>query len=507
VPGSDIGIGSWIERRARISPSRAALFTGEGPLTYGEFAARIRRLAHSLRELGVGQGDRVGWLGPNHPAFLEALFAAARLGAALAPVNHRLIAEERSYVLAETAPVVLLEHAMSEGTPAPSVRQRVAVGAPVLRPPGSVLDYASLVAGGSDASIETAVGLDEPVLLPHTSGTTGSPRVVVLSHANVTWNAINFLTSADYRTDDVTIAIAPFFRSGGSGVNVLPILFAGGAVVIPERATPDEILRSMAAHRVTVGFANPDLLAALTQADEWPSVDLSALRFIFTGGAPVPERLIRAFLDRGLPLRQGYGLSEAAPLALLLDSETALRKPGAAGRPPLMVDVRIVDDAGTDLPPGATGELLVRGPNVMTGYWGRPEATARVLSADGWLRTGDAARIDADGDAWIVDRIEDRYRSGGHVVYPGDVERVLMTHPAVVDAGVVGVADGDGRTVGAAFVVVQSAATVTGEELLALCGANLPVGAVPASIAFVHALPRNAVGKLVRSELARLARA
>lgn len=503
VVTGDFGVGSWIERRARISPSRPALITGDSVLTYAELAARIRRLAHALRELGVGRGDRIGWLGANHPAFLEALFAAARIGAALAPVNHRLSPEERAYVLAETEPIVLIEHAMSEPTPARSVRQHISVGAPPAPRPAA-LDYEALVAGGSDAPIDDPIGLDEPVLLPHTSGTTGRPRAVVLTHGNVTWNAIDFLTSADYRGDDVTIAIAPFFRSGGSGVNVLPMLFAGGSVVIPERLAPDDILRLMEAHRVTVGFGNPDLLLELTRAERWPSADLSAVRFIVTGGAPVPERLIRAFLDRGLPLRQGYGLSEAAPLVLLLDPATALRKPGAAGRPALMVDVRVVDDAGAELPPGATGELMVRGPNVMAGYWGRPEATARALTADGWLRSGDAARIDDEGDVWIVDRIEARYRSDGQLVYPGDVERVLQAHPVVTDAGVVGIPDAERGAIGAAFVVLDRSSTVTVEELLAHCRANLPSAAVPASISVVEALPRSAVGKLMRSELVRL---
>jgi fatty-acyl-CoA synthase len=415
--------------------------------------------------------------------------------------------EQRSYVLAETEPVILLEHAVAEATPAPSVRQQVLVGGSVNRPRTPILDYESVVAGGADTSIDDPIGFDEPVLLPHTSGTTGPPRVITLTHANVTWNAINFLTSTDYRSDDVTIAIAPFFRSGGSGVNVLPILFAGGTVVIPERATPDEILRLMEAHGVTVGFANPDLLAALTQSEHWSSADLSAVRFIVTGGAPVPDRLIRAFLDRGLPLRQGYGLSEAAPLVLLLDPGTALLKQGAAGRPALMVDVRIVDDIGEEVRQGDTGELLVRGPNVMAGYWGRPDATARVLSPDGWLRTGDAAMIDDDGDVWIVDRIEARYRSRGQLVYPGDVERALMAHPAIVDAGVVGVPASDDDTVGAAFVVLDPGASVSTDELLAHCRAILSTSAVPASITFVDALPRNSVGKLMRSELARLATA
>ena len=246
----------------------------------------------------------------------------------------------------------------------------------------------------------------------------------------------------------MTIAIAPFFRVGGTGVNVLPVLFVGGTVVVPDDPRPDGLLRLIERHRVTVGFGNPDLLDALAHADRWPSVDLSSIRFVLTGGAPVPERLIRAYLDRGVTLLQGYGLSEAAPLVLLLDAEQALQKIGSAGKPPLFVDVRITDAAGGDVAPGHTGELLVRGPNVMAGYWRRPAETRDALIEGGWLRTGDAARMDDDGYIWIVDRLEARFVSAGEVVYPGDVERALLAHPSVADAGVVGVPaprGGDGR--------------------------------------------------------------
>ena len=163
----------------------------------------------------------------------------------------------------------------------------------------------------------------------------------MLTHGNVTWNAVNFLTAADFRSDDVTIAIAPFFRVGGTGVNVLPVLFVGGTVVVPNDPGPDGLLRAIERHRVTVGFGNPDLLDALAHAGRWPSADLSSIRFVITGGAPVPERLIRTYLDRGVTLLQGYGQSEAAPLVLLLDAAQALEKIGSAGKPPLFVDVRI----------------------------------------------------------------------------------------------------------------------------------------------------------------------
>ena len=355
--------------------------------------------------------------------------------------------------------------------------------------------------GSPDDPIDESVGLADLLLLPHTSGTTGEPKAVMLTHGNVTWNAVNLLSRAGFRGDDVTIAIAPFFRVGGTGVNVLPVLLAGGTVVVPDDPTPEGLLRLMEVHRVTVGFGNPDLLDAIARTERWRLADLSRIRFVLTGGAPVPERLIRTYLDRGVILLQGYGLSEAAPVVLLLDTDLALAKIGSAGRPPLFVDVRITDPSGDDVVPGHTGELLVRGPNVMSGYWRRPDATAEVLIDGGWLRTGDAARIDADGDVWIVDRFADRFVSGGETIYPGDVERALLAHPAVADAGVVGVPGPRGDAIGAAFVVLAAGRIVTEDELLSFCRARLSARQVPGSIAFVDALPRNVVGKLVRQAL------
>jgi fatty-acyl-CoA synthase len=314
---------------------------------------------------------------------------------------------------------------------------------------------------------------------------------------------VNFLSSTDFRADDVTIAIAPFFRVGGTGVNVLPVLFKGGTVVVPGVFDRDEVLRLIERHRVTVGFGNPDLLEALTRSPNWSSADLSSIRFMLTGGAPVPERLIRTYFERGITFVQGYGLSEAAPLALLLDQESALRKAGSAGKPPLLVDVRIVRPDGSECGPGETGELLVRGPNVMAGYWRRPEATRLAIDEDGWLHTGDAARSDQEHYIWIVDRVKDRYVSSGHVVYPGDVERVLVQHPAVADAGVVRVGS-DGRQEGAALVVLEPTGSIDEEDLLDFCRQRLAEHEVPRSVTFVELLPRNSVGKLIRHELRRL---
>jgi fatty-acyl-CoA synthase len=288
-------------------------------------------------------------------------------------------------------------------------------------------------------------------------------------------------------------------------VNVLPVLFMAGTVVVPGDLRPDGILQAMERHRVTVGFGNPDLLEALAGSEAWPEVDLSSVRFVITGGAPVPERLIRAWLDRGVLLLQGYGLSEAAPLALLLDPDSALTKMGSAGRPPLLIDIEIAHPDGMVVEPGETGELLVRGPNVMAGYWRRPEATREVLSAEGWLRTGDAARSDEEGYVWIVDRVADHFLAVGRPVYPGDVERVLTGHPSVADAGVVKVLDETGGEVVAAVVVLSAGSQATQQELLAYGRRHLPTHQAPTSVRFVDRLPRNSVGKLLRTELRALA--
>jgi len=494
---ANFGVGSWIERRARIAPHRVALVGDERSYTYAELARRVRCLANGLRGLGVGRGDRVAWLGPNHPAFLEALFASGLVGAMLAPVNHRLEAGGIRAVLDDIQPRVLIQHHTADpAAVAGPVRHRIAVAGPV----EGASDLEALVAASPDDPVEVVVGMDDVCLLPHTSGTTGPPKGIMLTNANLTWNVVNFLTCADFRGDDVTVAIAPFFRVGGTGVNVLPVLFLGGQVVVPGDLSPAGILGVMERHRVTVGFGNPDLLDALARSERWPGADLSSVRFVVTGGAPVPERLIRAWLDRGVLLLQGYGLSEASPLALLLDPASATTKLGSAGRPPLLVDVRIMGTDQRPVGPGETGELAVRGPNVMAGYWRRPEATRKVLSSDGWLRTGDAARSDQEGYVWIVDRMADCFVSDGQQVYPGDVERVLSGHPSVADAGVVQVAAKGGGSV-AAFVVLSAGAQATEADILAYGRRHLAAHQAPASVTFLDRLPRNSVGKLLRARL------
>lgn len=266
----NLGVGSWIERWGRIAPNRTAVISGGRSWTYGELARRVRRLAQGLRSLGIEKGDRIGWLGPNRPGFLESLFAAGCLGAVMVPVNHRQEEAAIRRVIEDSGITVLVvEGSISPVAVPASVRTLVVVrgleGA--VAEDGTLgVDYEALVEGSADDPLDVEVSLEDLCMLPYTSGTTGQSKGVMLTHGNVTWNVVNFLSCADFRGEDVTIAIAPFFRVGGTGVNVLPVMFKGGTVIVPTNAASDQILRLSEEHRVTVGFGNPDLLDALVRS-------------------------------------------------------------------------------------------------------------------------------------------------------------------------------------------------------------------------------------------------
>jgi fatty-acyl-CoA synthase len=356
-------------------------------------------------------------------------------------------------------------------------------------------EYEQLVERASDEPIDEPVTLDDLSLLPFTSGTTGAPKGVMLSHGNLTWNVINGLSAIDFRADDVTVAAAPFFRVGGIGVNVLPVLFKGGTVVIPTGPGADSVFEAIEREKATVGFGNPDLLEAITRLPGWRSADLSALRLFITGGAPVSERLLATCCERGFNVLQGYGLTEAAPLVSVLDGESSARKVGSAGRPALFVDIQIVRPDAAPAAAGEVGELLVRGPNVTAGYWKRDTQRLQATMDDkGWLRTGDAVYADREGFLFIVGRVQDAYVWGGRLVHPGIAERLLLLHPGVADACIVGADDG-----AVAYVVAEADAEVTLEKELALmCLARLPAHARPSEIRRVSCLPKNPAGKVLR---------
>ena len=384
------GIGSWPARRARRTADRVAVVHGDDRLTYGRLSQDVNRLAHALRRIGVRGGDRVAYVGANHPSFLTTLFATGTLGAVFVPLNFRLTREEIAHQLADAGCDVLIHTGTAVGSSAAAsagVRHRITLAAEGGSDADGEIAYDDLLAGGADEPIDVDLPIDAPCMIMYTSGTTGKPKGAVLSHANVTWNAVNVLVDTDMTAAEVTLVVAPLFHTAALNMTCLPTLLKGGRVVLAPSFDAGTVLGLVESHGVTHMFGVPTMFDAMAAHPRWHETDLSSLRLINCGGAPVPQRTLRAYLGRGLPFGQGYGLTEAAPGVLLLNEEMARAKPGSAGVPHFFTDVTVARPDGSSAEPGEKGEILVSGPNVMAGYWQRPEETAAVLTSDGWLRT------------------------------------------------------------------------------------------------------------------------
>jgi fatty-acyl-CoA synthase len=363
--------------------------------------------------------------------------------------------------------------------------------------------YAHGRAAGAGPPLDEPVALDETCLILYTSGTTGRPKGVRLTHGNLVWNSVNMLVDVDLRADEVTLVNAPMFHVAALNQTVLPTFLKGGCSVLVPAFSPAGSLRLIARHRVTFMFGVPTMFATIAADPGWASADLSSVRTLIVGGAPVPTPLIATYQGRGLRFLEGYGMTETAPGALFLRADDALAHPGSAGTPVFFADVRLRDAAGATPPPGEYGEIVVQGPNVMPGYWGRPEDTEAVLSPDGWFRSGDLATVDEDGFYYIRDRVKDMFISGGENVYPAEVEEALYADPAIAECAVIGVPDPHWGEVGRAVVVLHPGATRTPAELLASLDARIARYKIPKSVVVVDAMPRTGSGKILKSQLRR----
>lgn len=496
----DLGVGSWPHRRARINPTAPALRQGERTLTYAQLAERVDGLARGLAARGVGAGDRVAYLAQNDIAGFELFFAAGRLGAIFVPLNTRLAAPEIAFLLSDCAPVVFV-HGPEHSELASSVDGpvRATVGA---AGPGGL---EALVEAGRDRPVVAPrgvgldVGLDDDAVILYTSGTTGRPKGAVLSHGNLTFNAMNQLAHADILSSDTALCIAPLFHASGLGQVSLPTLFKGGCVVVLPRFDAGEVLASIARLRIASFAAVPTMLQMLCDHPSFDGTDLSSLRYVIYGGSMVAERVAVAWQDRGVSILQGYGMTEASPGVSLAIPDGARQRPVSIGLPHFFADVTLDPLPGAGSGPGS-GELLVRGPNVFRGYWNRPADTEKALD-DGWFRSGDVVRIDDDGWAYVVDRIKDMIISGGENIYPTEVENCVTALPGIVACALVGVPDERWGEVGAAFVVTSDPGAWTEATLREALRGRLAAFKIPQYVHFVDDLPRTATGKVRKQDL------
>lgn len=446
-------------------------------------------------------GSRVAYLGSNHPAFVECLFATSAIGAIFVPLNLRLSPAEIDFMLDDSGATVLVFGGGSVATVADlrkSARPRlVAVEQPV---PGAI-DYSAMIAAARDTEVETVVDPDSACMIMYTSGTTGRPKGAILSHDNVIWNCLNVLVDLDMRSDEVTLVTAPMFHTAALNMTCLPTMLKGGHLLIEPRFDARAVIDAIERMHVTLLFGVPTMFAALTQSPRWAVADLSSLRVLLCGGAPVPTSLISTYLDRGLSFVQGYGMTEASPGALMVDPNLSREAVGAAGVAHFFSDVRLVKDDGTAAAPGEPGEVLIAGPNVMQGYWGLPDATESAFIGDRWFRSGDVAVSDASDVITIIDRLKDVYISGGENVYPAEVEKALCDHESVAEAAVIGVADATWGEVGKAFIVLAEGGVASEEELTAHLRTRIAGYKIPRSMVFLHSLPHTGSGKVFKSRL------
>ncbi|TQN42656.1 fatty-acyl-CoA synthase [Blastococcus colisei] len=499
------GIGSWPERRLRSSPEDDAIWFDGTTTSHRAFAERVRRAAAALAELGVHAGDRVAWTGGNHPSALETLYACGQLGAIWVPFNARLAVPEAEYVLAHSGSTVVV-HGRDHGGLADALRDRlgdvrhwIAAETPVDGGSDS-LPYEDLLAGAEPQPLDEPVALEDPCLIMYTSGTTGRPKGAVLTHGNMTWNAMNQLLGLNMATDERTLALAPLFHIGGLNGTVNSALLAGGCAVIVRRFDPAETLQVIEEQRVNSFFAVPTMLDAMSREPAFRARDLSALRTIGAAGAAVPLPTLRTWLDRGVTMQQCYGMTEAAPGCTVLASADAVRKVGSAGRPVFFTDVRVLRPDGTQAATDEVGEIVVQGPNVMAGYWNDPEQTAAALR-EGWYHTGDAGSVDEEGFLYVRDRYKDMIISGGENVYPAEVESALLELDGVQEAAVIGVPDDRWGEVGLAVVVPAPGAALDADDLRVRLRDRLAAFKVPKHVALVDELPKTATGKVRKPDL------
>ena len=502
-----MNIGQFLTRRAFLSPSVEAMVE---PAIVGrrfdfrELNARCNRVAHALRATGVKQGDRVALLLMNGAEFVESFFAVAKVGAVNVPLNWRLMADELEFILKDSGATVLL-YAENFAPVVAELQRRgdktdlrawVQVGgstAPFAQ------DYAAWM-GAMPADEPAMAGSEDDLLfIMYTSGTTGLPKGVMHSHRTVLWSAMNVTATADFHYKDRYLTALPLFHVGAL-MPTLCCVYVGVTQVILKAFDPKAAWELIREEKISTTLLVPAMLQFMQAVYDPKLHDARTLRWVLCGAAPVPVTLIKAYAEIGVEVHQLYGLTESCGPGCLIMGEDALARAGSTGRAYFYTELRIVDVDGKDCPPGEPGEIIMRGPHNMVGYWNRPDATAQTLR-DGWLHTGDVGTMDAEGFVTIRDRIKDMLISGGENVYPAEVENMLLGHPQVGDAAVIGLASSKWGEVPLAVVVPKKGATLDAAELVAWCKGRLATFKLPKAAVVVAEIPRNPSGKILKRVL------
>lgn len=508
-----MNLGMYLARSARFWADRPAILFRDRAVTYGELERRSNRLAHALLALGLKRGDRVAVVSPNRPEIVELECALYKIGLVKVALNSRLAPGELADALANAEPVACLA-----GPEHRAMVEEAAAGLPLLQhfiaftpaPAGSRWqDYEALLAAQPDTHVHVEMRPEELAVLHYTSGSTGKLKAAMQTVGNRTASLRKVIMGRMHASPgDVLMLCGPITHA--SGMFIQPMLYQGATLLLMERFQPAEILEAIEKHRVSMCFFVPAMIYALLAEPTIRSRDLSSLRLVSYGAAPMsPARIREAWAAFGPVLSQGYGAGETTGGVVALgiaDHRRAIEgdRPellSACGRAVGESDVQVLDEQGRPVEGDAIGEICVRGPDVFAGYWRAPEQSREALGTDGWLRTGDLARVDRDGYIFIVDRKKEMLVSGGFNVYPSEVESVLAQHPAVYEVCVVGVPDDHWGESVKAVVVLRDGARAEGSEIMDFCRGRLADFKRPRSVDFVPQLPKNGNGKLSRKDV------
>ena len=494
----------WVQRWSELHPEKPAIVFEGTNITYSTLYDRLNATGAWLQSLGIEKGDRVAVMLGNCPEFLELYLACSRLGAMFVPINFRLVAKEVEYTIKNCRPRVFVYG--SEFAPAlaqlnfenylPPILI-ASVGDGNVRP--GVQDYHQAVSAfeGKEPFLTASTGPNDPEeaqVIMYTSGTTGEPKGAVLSHRKTFFNCLNADIFFKLSFDDIMLIILPLFHSGGLFIQASPCIYKGATMVIHKRFDPQKTYFDIERYKVTKFLGVPTIYKALLNLPEEQKRDVSSLKVCAIGGEKTTHDLLMKCKAAGFPVRQIMGQTETSIL-LWASEEESVAKPGTVGRPVFHAEVDLLDRQGRSVRPGEVGEIVVRGSIMMTEYWQDPKRTMETIR-NGWLHTGDLARMDEDGYFYLVDRAKDMYISGGENVYPAEVERVLRQHPAVEDVAVVGVPNEAWGEVGHAFIIKKNGYSIDADDILNFCDGKLARYKLPKSISFISSFPRTTLGKV-----------
>lgn len=483
----------WLKKWNLYSPRAVAIKDGESGIeyNYSEFFTLANSAAFFLQsKFNIQQGDRVAVMASNELEYVILFYGLQRLGAILVPINFRLTQREVDHIISDCDPKLIIYQSEYQS-----------IVSALTQPKISFHDF-KITYTAFNKLVDFNSSEESAVMIIYTSGTTGSPKGAVLTQKMLFWNSLNTSLRLNLSQNDCTISFLPFFHTGGWNVLTTPFIHRGAKSVFLKKFDADLILQLCEKEGATILFGVPTTMDMMARSSSFNRVSLEKIRYAIVGGEPMPLALINTWHQKGIPIRQGYGLTEFGPNVFSLNEEDALRKMGSIGFANFYINAKVVDENGTELGPHQVGELALRGPSMMQGYWKNEKATESAI-VDGWLYTGDLVKQDEEGYFYVVGRKKDMYKSGGENVYPAELEQVLRKVPGVKDVAVVGVNDSKWGEVGKAFIVKEDP-QLCAEKIQEYCTQNLAKFKIPKYFQFIDELPKGDSGKILKKQLKEL---